>query len=687
MAESNFMLKDVASTLLGFLLFPTILIMPGYIVCWSLNLFDFRLRLLHSRLALSLLISIAITPILFYLLASLFSFSVVFIVLALCLVVFIVLVFIDRPSFSSFHNKTMIWAVTCALVWILISLFSLVDLQNGHELFFSVVAFDQTTRISLVDAMTRTGIPPANPSFYPGRPVQLNLLYFFWYIFGSIIDQIGGSQVDARGAFFASTIWCGIALMAVIAFYLRLRNKTNGANIWLLVLMGVGLLLVTGLDVLPVSLAIGFVPLGDIEHWNEQITAWVGSLLWVPHHVAAMIACLVGVMLALSMRRQTIARQYVLMTIAGVSFASAFGLSVWVTLVFVIFWGIWMGVSFLLGKDREVVVPLLFAGVIAFVLSYKFLAGVLAGIHGNGEPGGWLPIIFGVRSFLPLDTFTSSYSKIIQTAFRLVFLPLNYFLELGFFFLAGVIWVRQRRKELSQDQYYLMETILLGTALFVGTFMRSTLLNTNDLGWRAWLPGQFVLLIWGVDVLTQFLQSSQVRARISPRIKFYLTLLVVLGIVTTLLDLYLLRSFYYVTFGDEAGAQTYSARMAYQAVNQSLPEDAIIQYNPVKFIDRPSGLYGMHQSAISDRTAYGIPRNVYDAKVVAIRVIFDMENVSGWQAIDSLCQQNFIDALVLTSDDKLWQSLNVLEPERHSLYIDENYAVFTCGNYAGFSLP
>lgn len=684
MTEINFMLQDLSSTLLGFLLFPLVLIAPGYVVGWLLRLFDFRTRALHSRLALSLLLSVAISPVLFYLLSSLFSFTAAFLGMALFFIAFIVLVCMDRPALPVFRNKAMKWVAACAVIWIAIALFSLVDIQTGKELYFSVVAYDQTTRISIVDAMTRTGVPPVNPSYYPGYPVQMNFLYFFWYILGSMIDQIGGAQVDARGAFFASTIWSGIALMSAIAFYLRLRNIKNDRNIWVLALIGVGLLAVTGLDFLPASVAMRYVEgaVGDIEQWNEQITAWAGSLLWVPHHVAALVACLVGTMLALSMRGQTPARQYVLMAVAGIAFASAFGLSVWVTFVFVLFWSVWIFVHLIQRKDTDLVLPMIFAGVVALALSTIFLLGILSGL-GEGGAGGEFPITFDVRSFLILNQHISSSPKIVQSILRLAFLPINYFFELGFYFFVGIIWLRQKRKEAKNDPQYLMEMILFGASFFVGTFMRSTLIENNDLGWRAWLPGQFILLIWGVDILKEF----NARPGYPPRTKFNLVILVVFGIVTTLMDITLLRSGYYLVFGRDAGDQIYSARQAYTVVNQILPEDAVVQYNPASYINRPSGLYGMRQSAISDRSAYGIPQNVYLAKVSAIRKIFDMQNISNWQSIDYLCKEHFIDALVIADNDKLWSSLNTLKEKRIPLYMDKNFAVFTCGSYAASHTP
>ncbi len=57
------------------------------------------------------------------------------------------------------------------------------------------------------------------------------------------------------------------------------------------------LLGVTGLDVLYVLiLYLKYrIVLSDMEVWDtDQVTSWTNSLLWVPHHVAATSACMLG---------------------------------------------------------------------------------------------------------------------------------------------------------------------------------------------------------------------------------------------------------------------------------------------------------------------------------------------------------------------------------------------------------
>jgi hypothetical protein len=680
----NFTLQDILSTTLAFCLFPLVIVFPGYVFGWVFNLFDFRARLLPARFAISLLLSVAISPIFYYLIISWLSLKTAVVITILITLAFVVLFIREKPTLP----KNGPWRILfwISLGWLVFAIFALVDLQLGsHELYFSVASYDQSTRVSIIDAMTRTGVPPINPSYYPGHYVKLTFLYFFWYILGSIIDFTGGSFVDARAALFASIIWCGFALMAMISFYLRLRNGRIGGKIWQHAFIGIASLLITGLDILPtlVFMRLGSGAIGDLEHWNEQITAWVGSLLWVPHHVAGLIAGFVGVMLVHSVSGQTRTKQFISLAFSGVAFASALGLSVWVTLVFVLFWGIWMLFLYFQKEQRTLLLPMIIAGVVALFLAGPFLLGLLSGSGSGGK--GTFPISFTVRAFSFADVYLENSSLLWKYFIRLIFLPINYFFELGFFALVAFIWLKSHKGDLCKNPYYFAEILLLGVSFFIGTFTRSTLIENNDLGWRAWLPGQFILLIWGVDVLSQFTRLPQKLPTLSPITKYNLVVLAALGIATTVLDIALLRFGYNFAFGSEMGYQIFSARRAYTAINQTLPEDVIVQYNPMVAINRPSGLYGMRQSAISDRTAYGVPVDEYYSKVAAVSKIFMQKNIQNWDSLDALCKEHSIDVIVVVDSDPLWKSLDLLKKQRTAIYIDDYNAVFACGNYSASS--
>ncbi len=675
---SNFTLQDVFGVFLAFSLFPFVIIFPGYVFGWFFNLFEFRSRFLFTRFTISLLLSVAISPILYYLTISWFSPTIALIVTLLVALVFAVLMLYEKlPSFQDGPWRALLLVI---FGWMVLSTFSLVDLQLGdHELYFSVMSYDHTTRVSIIDAMTRTGVPPINPSYYPGHYVKLTFLYFFWYILGSIVDCMGGSLVNARTALFASILWCGLALMATISFYLRLRNGHDQTPIWRRAFIGIASLAITGLDILPsvVFLRTGDRMIGDLEHWNEQITAWAGSLLWVPHHVAGLIAGFVGVMLVHSACDKSRAGQFATLAFSGVAFASALGLSVWVTFVFVLFWAAWMSSLYFQKENRTLLPSMTFAGVVAILLAGPFLFGLWSG-GGGGETGAF-PVALTVRSFRMADVFFEEPS-LWMYLIRLILLPINYFFELGFFAFAAIIWLKMNKTHLRKNPYYFAEILLLGASFCIGTFIRSTVIDNNDLGWRAWLPGQFVLLIWGVDVLERIFVSPQKKPTISPATKYNLVVLIALGFSTTVLDIFLLRFADQIALGSESGYRIFSARQAYTFIDQTQPKEVIIQYNPHEAINRPSGLYGMRQSVISDRTAYGVPLDQYEDEVDAVGKIFEMENVQHWASIDALCKVHGINLIVIVETDPLWESLDALKRERAPLYLDNYYAVFACGN-------
>lgn len=698
---SNFTLQDIASTSLATVLFSLIYVAPGYVVGWLFDLFDFRKRLPATRFVIAIVLSIAISPIITFLTWHLISVTATFITLGGFAIVFIIILAKTRQISTPKETKRLqSIALYIAAGWSILSILSLVDIQWGNRLYYSVISFDFTSRAAVINAMTRSGVPPINPSYFPGHPVRLTYLYYFWYIPCSLVAQLGGPWVDGRIAMIASVAWCGLALMATIALYLRLRNPASGAKAWKSALVGNSLLLISGLDFIPVlfltistRLTNGYSFLqGDIEQWNEQITAWIGAISWVPHHVAAVIACLAGMMLLLSVRSQPLSKRMQAMFVAGLAFASAFGLSIYVTLVFAIFWGVWM-IVLLLQNERQLGLVMALAGVVAAIAISPFIVGLIDG--GSGSTGG-LPIAFDVRSFYPIIPFLPKLHPILVSLIFLAILPLNYLTELGFFFVAGLLWIQQHNKgSWKKNPFHMAEVILLSTAVLAGSFTRSTAIGNNDLGWRAWLLGQFVLLIWSVDTLSRFFfndwQSSSPSIEID-KTRRQLTVFLMLGLATTIIDVALLRTWPILVDANIAGfpnslstdtklgERTFAARQAYDYINSNLPEQIHVQHNPSELLNRPVGLYLNRPMTIAGQTAYGIPAKELEKRVGITAKIFETE--SNWNEIDQSCKEFFIDVLVVTDQDPLWKRLLQLERQRSPLYQNQYYAVFECGNFS-----
>ena len=618
--------------------------------------------------------------------------------------VFAVIILKEKPTTrleTKFHFKTIFWI---GGAWVAFVILLLIQIQWKDQLYTSTVT-DQITRVSIIAAMTRTGIPPINPSYYPGHPIQLTFLYYFWYILGSLIDIIGGQGVDARAALNASSAWSGLGLMATVALYLRLRNPYNGETAWRSAKIGIGLLAVSGLDALPFTFLMAKIGniVGNVRHLNilqfaletwknleftilTLLGQWVGSILWVPNHIAALIAGLSAVMLTQSARGEKTSKKFTILTIAGLGFTSALGLSVWITFVFVVFWGIWLAVLFLQKMDRGLILPMAFAGIVAILFASPFLVGIF---QGGGGGTGQFPIAFEIRTASLVEPFVKEWTSISRSLITLVLLPVGYLLELGFFFIAGIYWLKIKDKEtIRSNPFYLAEFLLLAVALVIGSCLRSTLILNNDLGWRGWLPGQFVLLVWGVDLMEVFFLNNSGAAATSIKhngvikISRFLRVLITVGILTTIMNAVFLRIYQPVLATPEIGQRNYSARLAYDYLRDHISADVITQNNPTNFYDAPSGLYGTHQMVISGITAYGVPLDAFYQLVDEVGVLFTNENITNWQLTDHICQEHSIDVLIIKDSDPIWISLATLGVQRPALYENTHYAIFACGDYA-----
>src|SRR6185503_2103172 len=247
----NFTLQDIIGATQAFCLFPLVIVFPGYVSGWALDLFNFRQRQPIVRLGIGLVLSFVVSPIILDLTSSLISLKFSLLIIGSFAIAFAVIILTEKPtarSATKFHFKTVFWI---GGAWVAFVILSLIQIQWKDGLYSSVVTVsDQITRVSIIAAMTRTGVPPINPGYYPGHPIQLSFLYYFWYILGSLIDIIGGQSVDARAALNASAAWSGLGLMTTIALYLRLRNPNNGETARISARIGISLLAVSGLDAL-----------------------------------------------------------------------------------------------------------------------------------------------------------------------------------------------------------------------------------------------------------------------------------------------------------------------------------------------------------------------------------------------------------------------------------------------------
>ena len=96
MNSLSFTAQDIIGDLMGCLLFPLIVVAPGYVVGWIYNLFHFKNRLPLVRVLISILLSISVCPILIYLSYRLAGSWLVWLVLSSFLAGFAWLILAER---------------------------------------------------------------------------------------------------------------------------------------------------------------------------------------------------------------------------------------------------------------------------------------------------------------------------------------------------------------------------------------------------------------------------------------------------------------------------------------------------------------------------------------------------------------------------------------------------------------
>jgi hypothetical protein len=507
----EFTLLDVTGSLRAMLAFGVVLLVPGHCVGWATNLLGFRQRAAVQQLSWSVAISFAVSPIAAVMLGKYGSAGLGWWMAMAYVAVSLVLSYRTlRQGKDHWFRWSRVAGLVLAIVWVAFVLLELVDVQVGRHLGLSVTVFDHSLRTAFVDAVMRTGVPPANPLFWPGHAVAMRY-YYFWYVLTAAVAKLAG--VTARQAMIASVVWAGFGLAAIVGLYCRhfLASVEDTRGRWPRRAIALGLLAVTGLDVLPavVKAAIHMPADGDMEWWSsDQVTSWMDSLLWVPHHIAGLVCCLFGFLLVWMSKGPGIWQRCWCGLIAGIAFASAFGLSTWVAVAFamaMLAWLLWVLAWETESRSRLPV--LIGAGLVATLVLVPYLQE-LRGAPADASVAGSASHLlrFGIRRIIDRDALLSVpwiagwaqvHPRLEDSVVGLVLLVPGYFAELGFFGLVLVVALRAMRRS-AVDESIRTAIFLAGVVLLAATFLRSALVDNNDFGFRSILISQFFLLLLAV---------------------------------------------------------------------------------------------------------------------------------------------------------------------------------------------
>jgi hypothetical protein len=587
-------------------------------------------------------LSIALLPILVYLLGR-YNFG--WPVWALYGILFAIFFVVCR--LRDLRISRTVWIASASVL--AVAILSLSDLQMGKQLYYSVVAYDLNFRTAVTGAFVRThALPAANPFFSNGTPQPFRY-HYFWFMLCSLPVRlseavIGYSGFSPRHAVIASSAWAGLALLSTATLFGRFFFEwTEGAR-RRLILITLLLFGVSGLDIIPVLLQSREIVLPTIDWWNgDQVTGWLDTMLWVPHALGSLIACLAGFLVLWN--RKKVRWQEVLA--AALAFASAVGLSIYVTLVFAVFAVTWTMRAARI-RDRPQFVALSLSGVGAGGLALPFLRE-LAGQPGSR--GSFL--VLEIRHFQPAIQFldaTGHLNPFTAGLADLISLPIGYFLELGFFALVAWFFVWKKPANPADSAARLMLVTTIGFCSVV----RSNVIQMNDLGARGMLIAQFILVLWGASWLAKMpVKSWLVKATILIGIVSSASELVLLRIYPFLADHEIVEGLEMIDPDDNLGFRDFSARQVYEKLDRILPASAVVQHNASGSQDLMAGLYANHQFAIMDlSTAATFTGDSASPEAMLEPLTQLFEGKRGDTTF--VCQQLGIDALVVKDVDPVW---------------------------------
>ncbi len=684
---------DVGSTLKAFLVFSFFMTAPGYVAGWLSDACGFRKGSALRQAAFTVPLSISVAPILIYVPWRFLSIRAVWAVMAAVGAAFLVILAMElrdasyRPgAFRWQRRAAWIIGLSAVALWMLIGLGSLLDLRIGNRLYRSVTVYDYLSRIPIANSIShQEKLPAVTPFLTLRQPVQLRY-HYFWPMVCGLVAAAGQGAFNARDATIAGALWSGIALICLIPVYQRIFQRLDPAR-WRPYAIGLGLLGVTGLDLLPVLR-------------TEQVTGWLDAMLWVPHHMAALAACLIAFLLLWreSQRFEGSPRAWPrasTVILSAVALASAAGMSVFVTFTFACILVVWA----LLMLIRSRWMPLAIvaaAGTVSLFMALPFIYEMRAsapvvsprlyGVHWQVRRF-YLMSYRGELESLELATPEQSFTS---TFFRLVFLPLNYLLQLGIYFYAGIYCCRRLWRNRPISSRDLAAVAMLGTSVIICTFLASSVAEgVNDLGWRGFAAAQFILLLWTTELLDERIPESPAPL-IRPPQHGALILLLVVGAFGTLLDLTELRGFDPFIdshlFGRLGGLPNINLRQgersavradSYAWIRSHTPANAVVEANP----DQRPYFYGLYAERAG--LALGRECEVYSGRArecfatkAAVRPLF-----SGLGSLDdfpNVCRAFPLDIVIVTDSDAVWPMKDSWIQHFQPVYSTEFTKVFAC---------
>lgn len=374
------------------------------------------------------------------------------------------------------------WAFAAAAVLALAPAVAILPKMSGDAVHLADPMIDHS-KIAMIDAMTRQGLPPVDPVFGAVGPHSGLFYYYLWhYSAAALALPLNVSGWEAEIALTWFTAFASLSLLMGLAVWL---SKRSAAAVWV-----VGLATAASLRTV-LSWIFGTYALEPFLAPPTGFAGWLFQAAWAPQHLMS-ASCVVASMLLIARyaRRQSalLLLALVLIVVAGFESSTYVG-----------------GITFAIAALA--CAPVLIAG-IEPARRLRFLAGMAVAVvlvlclaapflHNQimavAARSGDDPVV--VRHFAVLgEMFPAALRRALDwPAYWLILLPIEF---PAIYLAGGLALVAMLRSAAMKPEKLVVATLagLAGAGLVVSWLLASRVGDNNDLGLRAVLPALSVLI-------------------------------------------------------------------------------------------------------------------------------------------------------------------------------------------------
>ncbi len=366
------------------------------------------------------------------------------------------------------------WAAAAAALAAILPVLALMPKHAAGGLVLAAPMFDHV-KVAIIDGIVRSGLPVRNP--FVSLPGTDHLAYYYlWHFSAAVLARVfhvRGWTADAAMA--GVTAWASLMLMMGVAKAVGRRDLACGI---------VACLAVSGTLRPMLNALLGWRLAAGIIVRDADLEGWLFQAAWVPQHLASACCVVLAVLLLVRLAQ---GGGWLAAGVLGLVVAAGFESSAWVGGVTFAVVAPLAGLVLLTGMNRRRQVSFaLHAGAAALLAAALILPFLTAQVAAVAARHGGAPVAVMPYRVVGWVVPAEWRGALDVPAFWLLALPVGLPA-----LLPGLAWlVAAARRRWAGAGVWV--AVVLGS-LGVAALLRSVIDN-NDLGWRAELPAVLVLM-------------------------------------------------------------------------------------------------------------------------------------------------------------------------------------------------